>query len=240
MNDHVSMGWDAAWTPKGTGAWSIAVGRKVVVHEVTPKGDDLLERLGTLLGEYEPTVVAIDLPMAVGGVKGWRTADLETTRAYSRYGCPVHSPTAERPGSWGDAISEVMEGRGYHLAVSEIFGEKVYAEVYPHTVLLNLYRRKERLPYKAGRSKQYWPALSREARVEKLLATYRDIWRRLEEEAWALQKFPVVSECPRLRDLKVVEDLTDALVCLHAARGMREGIFRPFGDETAAIWNPVL
>ncbi len=231
------MGWDAAWTPNGTGAWAVAVAGKVELHEVTPCGDGLLTRLDEVLLEYRPAVIAMDLPLAVGGVRGWRTADLETTRAFSRFGCPVHSPTAERPGAWGDRIVEVLSKRGCHLALSKSFRESVYAEVYPHTVLLDIYRRARRLPYKAGRSKQYWPDLGREERVERLLQTYREIWGRL-AESWRLPSFPGMSDSPRMKDVKMLEDLTDALVCLEAAGGIQTGRYRPYGDETAAIWNP--
>lgn len=231
------MGWDAAWTPNGTGAWAVAVGGEVVLHEVTPCGDGLLTCLDEILGEFRPAVIAMDLPLAVGGVRGWRKADLETTRAFTRFGCPVHSPTAERPGAWGDRIVEVMSEREYHLRLSKSCGQGVFAEVYPHTALLEIYRRARRLPYKAGRSKQYWPDLGREERVERLLRTYREIWGRL-ETAWTLPPFPGVSDSPRLKELKKLEDLTDALVCLHAARGIQTGRYRPYGDKTAAIWNP--
>ena len=237
MKHDVLMGWDAAWTPNGTGAWTVAVNGAVVLHEVTPCGDALLSRLADLMDEFRPGVVAADLPLALGGVKGWRNADLETTRAFSRFGCPVHSPTAARPGEWGERMVEVLAERDYHLALSNPCGDQVFAEVYPHTVLLDIYRRTRRLPYKAGRSKQYWPEMAREARVEKLLHTYRGIWGRL-GEAWALPPFPDTAESPRMKDLKRLEDLTDALVCLHAARAVREGVYRPYGDQTAAIWNP--
>jgi predicted RNase H-like nuclease len=237
MNAEVYMGWDAAWTENGSGAWAVAVNGTVCVHETTPAGEDLLSRLRDLIEEFKPAVIAVDLPVALGGVRGWRNADLETTRAFSRCGCPVHSPTPARPGEWGDRMVNVMEEKKYHLAVSNPIGDRVFAEVYPHTVLLEIYRRDYRLPYKAGRARQYWPELNREERGVKLLETYRDIWRQL-EKTWRLMEFPEPEGLTTGKDLKRIEDLTDALVCLHAAREIQRGRYLPFGDDRAAIWNP--
>jgi predicted RNase H-like nuclease len=237
MKKDVLMGWDAAWTPNGSGAWAVAVDGRVVLHECTPNGPELLHRLEELLRQYTPGVIALDFPLAVGGVRGWREADLATTRAFSRYGCPVHSPTPERPGAWGDQIVEVMKGRGYHLGITSDDVHQVYAEVYPHTVLLEIFRRTRRLPYKAARSAQYWPGLSREARVNRLLETYRMIWNRLDAD-WTLPTFPDPQPPCTLRTVKTLEDLTDALLCLEAARRIRSGDYLPFGNDQAAIWNP--
>lgn len=237
MNSQVLMGWDAGWTPAGTGAWAVAVNGEVMLHERTPADGTLLDRLAWILAVYQPALVAVDLPMALGGVRGWRRADLETTRAFSRFGCPVHSPTAERPGEWGDRIVAGLADRGYHLALSNPCGEGCFAEVYPHTVLLDIYRRARRLPYKAGRSKQYWPECGREERVSRLVRTYEAIWRRL-ETWWRLPPFPGVGASPRMKELKGCEDLTDALLCLHAAAAIQTGRYLPYGDGTAAIWNP--
>lgn len=237
MKNDVIMGWDAAWTPKGGGAWAVATGNRVVLLESTPHGEDLLDRLSGLLTEFSPALIAIDLPMAIGGVRGWRAADLATTRAFSRFGCPVHSPTPARPGEWGDRILRRLGAHGVQLTVKPGLDGPVCAEVYPHTALLDLLKRDYRLPYKAAKSAAYWPGITREDRKVRLLATYRDIWKTL-SESFDLPPFPRVGSSPRVKDLKQLEDLTDALVCLHAACGIQAGTFHPFGDETAAIWNP--
>lgn len=237
MNPTVLMGWDAAWTPNGSGAWAVARGKEVILHETTPRGEDLLGRLAQLLDTLQPSVLAVDLPFALGGVSGWRTADLATTRAFSRFGCPVHSPTPERPGRWGLEIQSVLEKKGYHLGVADGDHFAVYAEVYPHTVMLDIHRSARRIPYKSGRSKQYWPEAGLAERTGRLVETYRNIWSRLGER-WRLPPFPLPPEPLRMSGLKAVEDQIDALACLEAARGIQTGRYRPYGDETAAIWNP--
>lgn len=197
----------------------------------------MLRRLEEILTHHAPAVIALDFPLALGGVRGWRKADLATTRAFSRFGCPVHSPTPDRPGEWGDQIVEIMQRKGYHLGLFPEERNGIFVEVYPHTVLLDIFRLTRRLPYKAGRSAQYWPELCRDARTARLLDTYQAIWRRLETH-WKLPQFPHPGENPLLRDLKTLEDLTDALVCLEAARKIQNREYLPFGDSEAAIWNP--
>lgn len=234
MKDKVLMGWDAAWTPNGSGAWAIQKGDTLWV-ESCPRGGELLERLQGILKEHDPDLIAMDFPLARGGVTGWREADAATTRAFSRYGCPVHSPTPERPGRWGDQIVEILEEHGYKLGLCRQLSAKTFVEVYPHTVLLHTHRLGYRLPYKAGRAGGYWPDLNREERKQRLLHSYQALWRDLSKGRFA---FPRLPEAPSLSALKAVEDQIDALLCLRAAEGILEGVFLPFGDDHAAIWNP--
>jgi len=235
MNDKVIMGWDAGWTPNGSGAWAVASGEKLLLHETTLQGEALLSRLEELLAQWRPSIIAMDFPLAIGGVREYRAADLETTRSFSRYGCPVHSPSPERPGRWGEQIVEVLRRHGYEIGVSRPLPARAVVEVYPHTALLEIKRLSRRLPYKASRSASYWPGVPLLERVERLLETYRDLWAVLNGG-----DFPDVGQNPILSRLKSVEDLIDALVCLHAGRQVCTGGYQPYGDEMAAIWNPVL
>lgn len=240
MCENVIMGWDAAWTPNGSGAWAVARGRGVFIWEPTPTHGGLLPRLDEILGSWKPVVIAMDFPLARGGrVNGWRVADLATTRAFSRHGCPVHSPTASRPGEWGEQVMEILKKHGFEVAVSLPLPKKAVVEVYPHTVLLQLYRSDFRVPYKAGRTSIYWPDLSLERRKQKIREIHAGIHARLQKD-WGTGPLPLLPEHPSLSHLKAQEDLLDALLCLTAAKQVRGGDFRPYGDARAAIWNPAL
>jgi len=238
MKNDLRMGWDAAWTPGGSGAWAICRGRELLLWEMCPKGDERLSKLNDVISKWHPGLIAMDFPLAKSGVTGWRVADLETTRAFTRYRCPVHSPSPERPGVWGNKIMEVLTGHGYELATSRPLPELSVVEVYPHTALLKLHRSRSRIPYKAGRSATYWPELSLPERKRKLQCMHRELYRRLQERFDLPALLSLKRDAP-LSQLKRREDLLDALVCLYAAEEVALGRFQPFGDEEAAIWNPV-
>lgn len=233
MKQEYVLGWDAAWTPQGSGAWCVARGGELLVHEPCLKGEALLKALRKLLETYAPRLAAVDFPLAVSGVRGWREADLQTTRAFSRYRCPVHSPSPRMPGIWGEEVMQVFLDHGYSLGTAAGLPDKAVVEVYPHTVLLWKYRLLERYPYKVGRAAKYWPETPPAERKKRLLLIYRQMWQDLGGGA-----FPELGQAPTLARLKTLEDLLDALLCREAAQGILAGDFAAYGDTDAAIWNP--
>ena len=160
MNQDIIMGWDAAWTPNGSGAWAVCQGRELLLLDTCSTGAKLLEDLADIVKQFQPALIAMDMPIGVDGVRGWREADLETTRAFSRYGCPVHSPGPERPGEWGERIVALLKLHGYQVKGERPLGGKALVEVYPHTANIHLHRSRYRIPYKVGRARKHWPELS--------------------------------------------------------------------------------
>jgi len=244
MKPTTILGWDAAWTPTGSGAWCVV--------DFEPEGSGLLRMLETtpresgasltslnrLLDHYNPEVVAVDLPLSLDPVRGYREADRETTRAFSKYGCPVHSPTRSRPGEWGDACMEVFASHGYSLKTELPVGARALLEVYPHTVALYILRASYRIPYKVQRAGRYYPnrvPLERKRRVAADVCRLRET---LGEVVRDLPSRLSVEPGMRLPKWKGVEDQVDALLCAVAGKAALSGSFHPFGNSRAAVWNP--
>lgn len=207
----------------------------------TPVGQEAFSAaLSGIVKETSPGIIAVDMPVSDLPVCGCREADRATTRAFSRFGCPVHSPNPERPGQWGWAAVKSLHEAGYRCLTRPEDGGQGFAEVYPHTALLKLLRLRYRFPYKTGRSGIYWPADPLPLRKQKLLRAFLQMHRALEKEFGTA----IPTTFPKMEDslyiFKQTEDLLDALVCGWCAIQIQQGRFEPFGDSCAAIWNPPL
>lgn len=239
------LGWDAAWTAHGSGSWCILrhhpgkALKQLEVWEPTPRTAVACnKRLNDLLVTYRPEMITIDMPVAKNVVNGYREADRCTTQSFSRYGCPVHSPSPDRPGQWGETCKHEMEKCGYKICTDVGSLKFGVMEVYPHTGLLHLLRLNYRFPYKVSRHRQLWPDVSSDESRKSCRSNMQKIYQRLAREidlpTWT-------SVCPSLNpltSLKSFEDKLDALICAWSGYKIQEGCFIPFGDQDAAIWNP--
>nr|WP_082572680.1 DUF429 domain-containing protein [Rhizobium sp. Root651] len=112
-------------------------------------------------------------------------------------------------------------------------------EVYPHPALVELMSTEKRLPYKQGKTRNYWPTENPAGRRTKLFETWRKIVAHLDQEipgaSNALQLPPF--EAPSWQ-LKAFEDMLDAVICAWVGICVFEGAAVPFGDDTSAIWIP--
>ena len=239
------MGWDAAWTPHGSGAWCILEERNrmwvPVEYASTPQGRSEMKReLNRLIKEWSPSLIAIDMPVADEPVTGYREADRATTRAFSRFGCPVHSPTPQRPGGWGEFCVQILHEKGYRCKTGLPLEGLSFVEVYPHTALLKLLRLSKRFPYKISRASRYWPEGSPAQRKEKILQHFEIILEALAQDLEMSDVEMRASIDSSLREIKQVEDHVDAFICAWSALQIRKRQFRPFGNPNAAIWNPMV
>lgn len=195
-------------------------------------------QLSCLLETFAPELVAVDMPVADSAVLGYREADRATTRAFSKFGCPVHSPTLRRPGDWGKYCVKLMQAKGYHCKTNKIQTPKAFAEVYPHTAYLKILRSGYRIPYKIGRMGKYWPKKNTLERKRILLQWWRKIQKTLFTELGIVGEELAFDENMSGVALKAVEDKLDALACAWAAIEILSGSFIPYGDQQAVIWNP--
>jgi len=119
----------------------------------------LLSAAADVLGNSAIVVVAVDMPMATAPIAGRRVADDETSRAFGRNGCAVHSPSGTRPGPIGAALHSGFSRHGFSLAtrITRAATTPALLEVYPHAALLRLLDVDYRLPYKIAKSNRYWP-----------------------------------------------------------------------------------
>lgn len=244
-NNTIIMGWDAAWTPQGSGAWCVVRAERgkhqLLRWETTPRGAEAMkQRLQNVLQTYNPDLIAMDMPIATTKISGYREADRETTRAFSRYGCPVHSPTPTRPGAWGEICLEVARSYGFQVLTGNGKSSRSIAEVYPHTAILEMLQLSYRFPYKVTRARTFWPALSPEEARGRCLNHLKILFDRLGTDI-ALPDWEDIRPPLRpLAELKAFEDKIDALVCAWAGFHIHSRHFIPYGNEEAAIWNPDL
>lgn len=188
----------------------------------------LLGASRSLLDGADVTVVAVDMPMAHGGVTARRTCDNAVSRTFGRARCGTHSPTKERPGPHGAALTEAFLQAGYTLATAaNTPRERALIEVYPHPALLALTNESTRLAYKIGKPGRTWPMVG---------PLWRRILRGLDAElAGARLDLPTEASLARL---KRWEDALDATVCAWVGARYCEGVVESYGDDTAAIWCP--
>jgi len=200
-----------------------------------------LLRAAEKIGGARPTVVTVDMPIASVPITTRRTADRLISSRFGGQGCSTHSPSRERPGRVGEALTAAFLGAGYSLAHEKTPPgvHSALVEVYPHPALLTLLNADYRIPYKVSKSGKLWPGASPEQRTANLLEAFERILdgltRHIDNIPLALPKPQAV---PTLSHLKRYEDALDALICGWVGMRYLEGRARPYGDETAAIWVP--
>ena len=192
---------------------------------------------------YDVQVVALDIPLAPQPVRGYREADRALTRAYSRRGAPVHSPTPVRPGHISDLIYEQLTRTGFKWAGGQaVVGQPSFIEVYPHAAIIELFGYAYRLPYKVQKRGQYWKTDSAEVRYHKSISKLQELRQQIER---FLDYAPGVT-LPSLRAspphslafLKGYEDVLDSLVAALAGYAYHLEKATAYGNEDGAIWVP--
>jgi predicted RNase H-like nuclease len=186
------LGIDAAWTStqpsrvalaaETVGGWELiavessyqrfhALGVEDLDAETRPSGS--MPVVSKLLASchalcHQPVdLIAIDMPLSHEPITGRRESDNAVSRAYGARKCGTHTPSATRPGRMSDLLREDFERGGYPL-LTTIIEPPGLIEVYPHPALVELTEAPERLPYKAGKVRNYWrelPSLERRIRL---------------------------------------------------------------------------
>lgn len=257
------LGIDAAWTatqPSGVAVVSstacnwrlifagssyrhlLAQAEEDLISTSRPSGSvaeaaALLAAAGKIAGA-PVDLVAVDMPLSLQPITARRVSDNLVSAAYGARQCSTHTPSAIRPGKISDDLRGGFGHCGYGLLTKEV-GVPGLLEVYPHPALVELMRAEKRLPYKHGKTRNYWPTENPADRRNKLFETWRAIVACLDQEipgASDVLRLPP-SEAPSWR-LKAFEDMLDAVICAWVGICVFEGTAVPFGDETSAIWIP--
>lgn len=183
-------------------------------------------------------LVAIDMPLARRPITCRREADDAVSRAYGARKCGTHTPNPARPGAVSEDLRTAFEAAGFSLCTADLLLPGLL-EVYPHPALVELAGAAERLPYKQGKTRAYWPGLTPPERRVRLFDEWTAIVELLDREIAG------VSSALQLPDLaapgwalKAFEDCVDAVVCAWVGACALEGRAIPFGDHEAAIWVP--
>jgi len=210
-----------------------------------PDIDSFIAAAEQLAGGERPGVVAVDMPIATNGrIIKRRKADKETSERFGKFGCPVHSPTKERPGKFGERFMRALEDAGYPLSPEATdshtrWMQPTTIEVYPHAAIVRLMRLKKRLKYKVGRSWKLWHGEPVTTRIGHLLEAFRKLKAALDRKIAGIDlPLPALADVRSLSSLKAYEDALDALVCAWVGICYLEGRAEALGDETAAIWVP--
>ena len=257
------LGIDAAWTatqPSGValvsdigGDWCLIFAGPSYRHLIARSEDGMVSTSRPSGSFAEPAAllaasariagapvdfVAVDMPLSREPITERRVSDNLVSAAYGARHCSTHTPSAIRPGKISDELKSGFERCGYRLLTKEV-GAPGLLEVYPHPALVELMRTEKRLPYKQGKTRNYWPAEKPASRRNKLFEIWRTIVACLDQEirgaSEVLQLPP--HESPSWQ-LKTFEDMLDAVICAWIGICVFEGAAVPFGDDTSAIWIP--
>jgi hypothetical protein len=137
-----------------------------------------------------------------------------------------------------DKLRKNFEVAGYRLQTTHISVPGLI-EVYPHPALVELANAKERLTYKAGRSRNYWPHLTPLERQAELHHEWSKIIHLLDGRiSGVAARFNSFRNGTTGIEMKATEDMLDAVVCAWVAICALEGKAQPYGDEESAIWIP--
>lgn len=183
-------------------------------------------------------LVAIDMPLARTPIVARRPSDDAIARAFGRWHCATHSPSADRPGALSDRLRAELAVAGYPLRTDGA-ARGGLIEVYPHPALVILAGETRRLPYKAGNSARYWPGVPLAERRIRLRAQWQRIAALLETRiAGVADRLPPLAADATGAACKAHEDMLDAIVCAWIGASALRGDAQPYGDADSAIWVP--
>ena len=242
--------WRCAGLSPSYGQFIALADRTLVDWTQTPRGEKpdvgaILEAAQRLLGGRPVDLVTVDMPVAIGEIKGRRTADNAVSHTFGARGCSTHSPTTTRPGELGRELTERFARLGFRVTTTTATSGAVPAlvEVYPHPALLALLHADYRVEYKISRATRYWRDEVKSPAEQRRLIV--DQWRRIYDE---LAKTVAAIDLPlpssqslktgTKAELKRFEDALDALICGWVGVEYLRGRCSAYGDETAAIWIP--
>jgi len=259
----IILGIDAAWTasqPSGvalvsstSGNWRLIFagssyrrlldhGKGGLISDSRPLGSvaepaALLAAAGKI-AEAPVDLVAVDMPLSLEPITARRTSDNLVSAAYGARYCSTHTPSATRPGKISDDMKGGFGRCGYRLLTKEV-GVPGLFEVYPHPALVELMNAERRLPYKQGKTRNYWPSETPAGRRIKLFETWLSIIDGLKPEIAGVSEILILPspEAPAWQ-LKAFEDMLDAVICAWIGICVYEGTAKPFGDDASAIWIP--
>ena len=91
---------------------------------------ELLRTCLELIGE-EPSIIAVDMPMAMATITCRRASDNAISAAFGAMKCSTHSPSAERPGPVSSSLVGTLAEAGYRLATATPVSGRAWSRSIP-------------------------------------------------------------------------------------------------------------
>jgi predicted RNase H-like nuclease len=213
----------------------------------------VLEKACELAGA-EVDLVAIDMPLWPTLIEKRRvTVDDAVSRAFGKYWAGVHSPTRGRPGEISVKMTNDFQDAGYTLATAAkpALGQRRIVEVFPLAALVELFQLEgdaKRPAYKVGKRYRSEATLDKPSPLERrkrALNVWETIISALRAELDDSSNFfevPMNPESLAFAELKLREDVLDAIVCAWVGLCVFGGRAKAYGDEVndeGSIWIPL-
>ncbi|MBW3016758.1 DUF429 domain-containing protein [Candidatus Woesearchaeota archaeon] len=218
------VGIDLAWSPKNSTAVSVIDANKrkgSIVQYRTGLGSnkDITDYVCEAVGS-ENAWVAIDAPLLVPNMHGYRVADRITTDLFRKYEAGTHPANRTHlkkyGGLRGEDIAKDFERLGFsHNPYAEPKTESnVVFEVYPHPAIVVLFNLEKTLKYKPRQNRDYSFRWNEFKKYQNHLSSLAAAKPALEIPAAILGQ-----EMKKLKGkaLKQYEDLLDSIMCSYIA-----------------------
>jgi predicted RNase H-like nuclease len=230
------LGLDLAWGPRArTGLAALDADGRLVASGSVRSNDEI----AAFVHCWSPgdTVAAIDAPLVVPNLTGRRPCEAEVSREFGPYHAGAYPANRSNPHFAPPRAQTLARRFGWIIdpSVAPGPGRSVAIEVYPHPAMVVLFELGTVLPYKARRGRD----------VESRRRAFRDLIGHLERVCETPLRLSEsarwdavrggVEAARRPRDLRVLEDEIDAVLCAYLAWmwGRRDPSMRVLGDATS-------
>jgi predicted RNase H-like nuclease len=212
------LGIDLGWSSGASGLCCLAAqGDRLLLMDLqrVARQADILAWVERWLPVPKPGGVAVDAPTVIGNPTGMRLCDRLTHQYFGRYHGGSYPANLGRPfAAQTIAMGHSLENLGFHHApeIAPRQPARFQIEVFPHPAMIQLFGLERILKYKKG------PVSERRIELAKLRGY---IHTRLPQLMPALDLAASPQSLPELpppgKNLKVVEDQLDSVICAYVA-----------------------
>ena len=233
------IGVDFGWVSGASGLCCLEwQNNKLQILEITTELEiaKIFRWIDTWIEEKEPGLIAVDAPTIIPNLTGTRVPDKLTHKYFGKYhaGCypaNLNRPFAQRTVDFGNILSS--KGFVHAPTITPQKLGRYQIEVFPHPAIVNLFNLDRILKYKKGRLAE------KKAELKKLFSYIINILPKLKPELnlESPVTIPIIPHKVTTKELKVVEDKLDSLICAYVAAhwwywGNIEQKNMVLGDET--------
>ena len=233
------IGVDFGWVSGASGLCCLEwQNNKLQILEITTELEiaTIFSWIDTWIEEKEPGLIAVDAPTIIPNLTGTRVPDKLTHKYFGKYhaGCypaNLNRPFAQRTVDFGNILSS--KGFVHAPTITPQKLGRYQIEVFPHPAIVNLFNLDRILKYKKGKLAE------KKAELQKLFSYITNMLPKLKPELnlESPVTIPIIPHKVTTKELKVVEDKLDSLICAYVAAhwwywGNIEQKNMVLGDET--------